>query len=821
MGPRACLAALLYIHISCMLFADGMKTAHAACPPCTCGRDLCYEGVMVNCTGLRLKSLPVQLPVNSTTLLLSNNSLMNLTDRMFQRFPHLRILDLSNNSIFVIHKNAFYGISKLKTLNLEFNHLVLDSKTYHPDVFKDLKDLEELKIVDNDNETSRPNASYPDQSLKHLTSLKVLHLDGLPVDFGLGFSQLRNLANLTLSGRMGYCYLPVLHNSTFTNVATVQTLRISHCNIYNSDLLTFQPLKQIKSIDMSDNRHFGFPNFTSSTFGLQNSSLEKLNINRINPEYDVCIHFEAKHIQHLANTPLKELHVDGNGIIGVEKEAITYMPRHLELISARDNKFQFGLYIFHGFALTALKFIDVSGINKMPPMPFFKRSADTRPFSLSSYIPVPPNLEVLIASECYFTGKITPGGIMKNNIKQVIVNDNFLTALNGPIAGMEKVEHYDFSNNILEEIGKEYFSENNSVSKLNLSNNILGGALAKDTKGYIFHNLTKARLIDLSQNRIAFLPRQIFSGLKSVEVIILTDNYLRSFEVNLPTTLKRLVLSGNKIETLSRDVLSHFDDLPKMQLYLRYNPISCTCQGLDFLNWLSKNIRRVHSLENMHCELEPGHETALANFDVIFRTLNKSCNLGNVIALASSLSVTIFVVGIIGFTIGYRHRWKIRYMYYVSRSKYRVQQAEDDDFQYDVFVSYASSDRRFVIDSLLPELETKRELRVWIHDRDSIPGDQIADTIVDVVRKSRKTLVLVSPSFLVSHWGEFVFNMARLEGNDRRLSVLLVVMYKYAPISALWKDMSVMVRNNNYLEYTEDPHGKVVFWGDIFDAIRS
>ncbi|XP_046546839.1 toll-like receptor 4 [Haliotis rubra] len=582
MGSLACIGAFVYIHMACMLVTDGMKTSHAVCPPCTCGRDIRYEGVMVNCTGLRLKSIPVQLPVNATTLLLSNNSLMNLTDHVFQHFPHLRLLDLSNNSIFVIHENAFHGISQLKTLDLAFNHLVLDSKTYHPNMFRDLTELEELRIVDNDNDTSRPLATYPDQSLKLLTSLKVLHLDGLPADFGPGFGRMKDLTNLTLSGKRGYCHLPVLQNSTFTNVPTVQNLRISSCNIYDSDLLTFQPMKHIKSIDMSDNRHFGFTNFTSSTYGLQNSSLEKLNINRINLEYDVCIHLETKHIQHLTNTPLKELHLDGNGIIGVENEAITIMPRHLEILSAQDNKFQFGRYIFHGFALTALKFLDVSGINKMPPMPFFKRSADTRPFPLSSYIPVPPNLEVLIASECYFTGKITPGGLMTNNIKRIIVHDNFLTALNGPIAGLNKVEQYDLSNNILEEIGKEYFSENNSVSNLSLANNILGGALAKDTKGYMFHNLTKARLIDLSLNRIASLPRHIFTGLKSVEVIILKDNYLQSFEVNLPTTLKRLVLSGNKIETLSRDVLSQFDDLPKLQLYLRYNPISCTCHGLAF-----------------------------------------------------------------------------------------------------------------------------------------------------------------------------------------------------------------------------------------------
>ncbi|XP_071090867.1 toll-like receptor 4 [Haliotis cracherodii] len=824
MGFLACIATCMYVSWACMLFAGGMKTPHV-CPPCTCGTDISYKGVMVNCMGLRLKSLPVQLPVNTTTLLLSNNEVTNLTEQMFQRFPHLRALDLSHNSIVTIHENGFKGISKLKKLNLQFNQLVLDSQTYHPNVFKDLTELEELRIVDNDNITDHPHATYPDQSFQHLTSLKVLYLDGLPTDFGPGFGQLRNLRNLTLSGYMKYCYLPVLQNTTFTNVPTVQHLNISNCCIRNTDLLAFQPMKLIKSIDMSDNDNLGFTNLTNATYGLQHSSLEKLKINRIYRVYDVCTHLEANHIKHLANTTLKELYMDGNGIIVVQSDAVSSLPKSIETLSARANKFQYGQYMMLGNELENLKVLDVSEINKMKPMPFFKRSAKLVPYFLSACISVPPKLEILIASECYFRGEITPGGLMPNNIKQVIVDNNFFTALHGPIAGLEKVEFYDFSNNILEDIGMNYFSENNSVSKLNLTNNILGGALAKDTKGYMFLRLTKARIIDLSMNRIAFLPRHIFTGLRSVEVINLNDNYLQSFEVDLPITLKQLHLSGNKIQMLSPDILRNFDNLPKLKLYLQFNPISCTCQGVGFLKWLSDNKHRIHGLEHMTCELEPGHEIPLSNFDAIIQTLSNRCNLGNVIAVATSLSLFIFILGTIGVTIGYRHRWKIRYLYYVSRSKYRVQHAVDDDgrgtFQYDVFVSYASKDRVFVTGSLLPELETNRELRVWIHDRDSTPGDQIADTIVDVIRRSQKTLIVLSPSFLDSHWGEFVFNMARIEWNDRHRNTLVVVMYKYAPIRCLWKDISVMIRNNNYLEYPEDPAGKDVFWGNVAEAIRS
>ncbi len=102
-----------------------------------------------------------------------------------------------------------------------------------------------------------------------------------------------------------------------------------------------------------------------------------------------------------------------------------------------------------------------------------------------------------------------------------------------------------------------------------------------------------------------------------------------------------------------------------------------------------------------------------------------------------------------------------------------------------------------------------------------IPGEVISTAIVDAIQNSRKTLVVLTPSFLKSAWCEFEFNMARLEGVTRRAEVVLVVLFESVPLRGLNKDMSVLLRNNSYLEYNDEGCGSVVFWETVVNTIRT
>ncbi|XP_028173181.1 protein toll-like, partial [Ostrinia furnacalis] len=89
---------------------------------------------------------------------------------------------------------------------------------------------------------------------------------------------------------------------------------------------------------------------------------------------------------------------------------------------------------------------------------------------------------------------------------------------------------------------------------------------------------------------------------------------------------------------------------------------------------------------------------------------------------------------------GVRARWLAR----------RLEPA-DDDREYDAFVAHAAADRRLVAERLAPRLEAGGR-RLCLYYRDWPIGAWIPAQIDASVRRSRRTLALVTPAFLRSRW---------------------------------------------------------------------
>nr|XP_022305229.1 toll-like receptor 2 [Crassostrea virginica] len=159
----------------------------------------------------------------------------------------------------------------------------------------------------------------------------------------------------------------------------------------------------------------------------------------------------------------------------------------------------------------------------------------------------------------------------------------------------------------------------------------------------------------------------------------------------------------------------------------------------------------------------------------------------------------------------YRYRWKLRYMYYVAREKYRdnVQGSDvtggESSYYFDAFVSYADKDRGFVID-LVKSLEKEHNLKLCIHHRDFIPGTGIADNITNAIHYSRRTVCIMTSPFLESYWCMFELNMARMEAIYSREgeNVLFLVVLEKNAMAKLPFSFIDLVESKSYLEFPEN-----------------
>ncbi|PBC34806.1 Protein slit [Apis cerana cerana] len=89
------------------------------CPdPCVC------NGATVDCSNKKLTSIPKELPIYTSTLLLANNELDKIkADGLFEKLPELQHLDLRKNKISRIEASSFQGAHKLTDFNMQGNPL--------------------------------------------------------------------------------------------------------------------------------------------------------------------------------------------------------------------------------------------------------------------------------------------------------------------------------------------------------------------------------------------------------------------------------------------------------------------------------------------------------------------------------------------------------------------------------------------------------------------------------------------------------------------------------------------------------------------------
>ncbi|XP_061186952.1 toll-like receptor 4 [Saccostrea echinata] len=796
-----------------------------------------------NCSNLGITQVPITRP-DVVILLLQHNNITSLTTTFC---PSLYHLDLSHNKIQNFSDDAFANLTRLKTLNLEGNNLELDESIYRPNVFKDLEALRELNIK---NCTSKRIHAFPHEIWKNFTLLQILRIDvRSPTQFEGPFQLLTSLRELDVSGVTGFCSVGTMTKSFLINMPHLEILDVSACNLssFAADALITQ--RNLSILNISYNERLTFASFENLSRSLQFSKIKVFKANKIHCTFGVGTVMQVSDIVHFQNTTLEELYLDDNRLALLEMNVLKFLPPSLKIISLVKNRLTIGLYLLELEFLSSIEKIDASFQYTSPsfikmreafdcqnPVRICKNGIDeySVKYEITSGETAVPHFGPIILLPKNLTNITIKGYGLKTHITDIQFNadnciahldwsQNPITSFKGPIEGLKKLEYWDLSECHCPSLTTYFFNYTDSLKVLKLNKNLLGKILENDTDGETFKNLVNLEQLDLSDNQIKNLPVKIFKNLRNIRELNLKSNSMTEWNVKVHhmRNLTEIDLSRNLLRQLSGKTVLSFSKLFKrktsIKISLAYNLFACTCESKHFIQWSFINRQYISDFQNITCVLDNGTSIGLQS---AVRFLEVYCtNFQLVTFLVSSVIIFFVVITVTGLI--YRYRWKLRYIYYMTRNKYRLSSPlYKGTFIFDAFISYAEEDSDFAVNESISQLEDLRGLQLCLSKRDFRPGTEIAANITEAITKSRKTIIVLSNNFLNSYWCMFEFNMARMESIYTRngKDVLFLIMYRHVSAKTLPLSMLALVESRSYIEYPDDPQGNIVFWDKIAET---
>ncbi|XP_020663601.3 uncharacterized protein LOC110086777 [Pogona vitticeps] len=361
-----------------------------------------------------------------------------------------------------------------------------------------------------------------------------------------------------------------------------------------------------------------------------------------------------------------------------------------------------------------------------------------------------------------------------------------------------------------------------------------------------FKGLVSLRSLFLSENKILSIAPDVFDDLKQLEYLSMTDssNGMGNFppgifknlrnltSLNLEnagihtltlevfgnlTGLRNLFLGKNELQTVNSSVIEKLTSL--RYLDLRKCPLSCTCDNIDFQRWLYNGQVQVVYLYNYTCGAGQ-HSSYVYSFDthVCYQDVGFYLFLVTFPALLLHILLSFLY---------HRTYWQLKYHFYILRAwvSNHWRRGKDEHYKFDAFVSYNSTDERWVLEHLVPRLEKGGSpvFRLCLHHRDFQPGKYIIDNIVDSIHNSRHTICIISRNYLQSEWCSMEIQLASYRLFDELKDVLIPIFLEAIPereLSAYHRMRKVMLKKT-YIAWPPEPEAQNLFWAKLRTALKA
>ena len=355
---------------------------------------------------------------------------------------------------------------------------------------------------------------------------------------------------------------------------------------------------------------------------------------------------------------------------------------------------------------------------------------------------------------------------------------------------------------------------------LNMTGTIIGIYIKNDTTNQIFKRSTQLKELYLKSAQISSIPYGEFDMLYNLQKLDLSLNQLTeiSFLVSSLWSLSLLNISYNSLHQLTANFTLRLDQLfvnvsHPINVDIRSSPFVCNCDSLSFLRWIKKTKVGLLNNGSFLCSYKEHQQMTLIAVDV--NHLTSECYLIYIV----TFSVTGIVVIIVSISIAvYHYRWNIRT--WLLKFAHSNPDPRNIQFKYDGFVVYSDGDRQWVHNIMLDEIENVMKLKLCVHHRDFIPGDDIDEQIVKSVHNSRKTLLILTKNFLASDWCLYEMKVARNKLQAEGKDVIIPILLAELPDENMHLSVKNLLREKTYLQWETSMGGQKYFWKRLELALR-
>lgn len=227
-------------------------------------------------------------------------------------------------------------------------------------------------------------------------------------------------------------------------------------------------------------------------------------------------------------------------------------------------------------------------------------------------------------------------------------------------------------------------------------------------------------LLNISHNKLGSLPDISRERKLSITKIDAVNNSIADLRINnLNSRLKCLDLRNNSMKHISHDVIQALGKL--QQVMLSGNPWICDCTNLDFFTNLKTIKNVIKDYDEVHCSNLNKKFADLTPREVCFDW-----------PLVAACGIVLGAFGVF-LSLFYKFKKSIKiFLYAHDMCLWFVNEEElDEDKNYDVFVCFASADKRLVND-IITELESD-QVTCLVGTRDWPPSHSIPELVNQLI----------------------------------------------------------------------------------------